>query len=68
MSSLLVKYSKRKALAEEIGVTERTLMRWENRPNGLPSLKVGNLVLYDRKSVLSWIASHQRQRNPRRAA
>lgn len=66
MTTLLDGYITRDQLATDFGVTPRTVLRYENEPNGLPFLEVGGRKLYRPDSVRSWLAGRERQRNPRR--
>lgn len=43
----------RKELATNLGVTERTIRRWEK--SGLPYLSVSRIKRYDYKAVLQWM-------------
>ncbi len=66
MSQLLDDYRTRPALAAELGVSERTLIRWQHEPNGLPYVELGGRILYRLASVRAWIESKERRPNPRR--
>lgn len=57
-------YSTQSGLARLLGVTPRTLARWDERRIGPPKIKIGKLVLHD------WLESHERAPNggPRRPA
>lgn len=68
MTAILSDYIDRPTLASELHVSERTIWRYEQLPNGLPSLKIGGRKLYRRSSVLAWIETREISRNPRRAA
>ena len=60
MSELLKDYLSRKALADEIGRTEKTLIRWEVEGKGPPATRVGRKVLYFRPSVEKWLRKRER--------
>jgi len=62
--NILDGYARRKELAAAIGVTERTIARWTDQPDGLPVTKLGNRVLYRLDSAREWIAGRERRRNP----
>ena len=53
------------ALAAEAGVTPRSTARWRNMPDGIPYIKIGRRIFYNIDSTRRWIASRERQRNPR---
>lgn len=62
--NILEGYASRNDLAASIGVTERTIARWTDQPDGLPVTKIGNKVLYRLDAAREWIASRERRRNP----
>ncbi|MEX4007684.1 hypothetical protein [Neoaquamicrobium sediminum] len=62
--NILEGYAKRNELAAAIGVTERTIARWTDQPNGLPVTKIGNRVFYRLESARNWIAEREVSRNP----
>lgn len=64
--ALLDDYLNRDQLAHELKVNPRTVMRWQNLPDGLPYLELGGRILYRRQSVMDWIASKERRPNARR--
>lgn len=66
--SLLQDYLTRDELTGELRVTPRTIMRWQNQPDGLPYTELGGRILYRRQTVLAWIESHERRPNQRRRA
>ncbi len=66
--SLLDEYLTQEEIAAELRVTPRTIMRWQQQPDGLPYTKIGARVLYRRVSALQWLQNHERRPNPRRAA
>jgi hypothetical protein len=53
-------------LAATLGVTVRTLARWDAARIGPPKIKVGKLVLFDLAKLPVWLAS--RETEPVRAA
>lgn len=61
MAKLLEDLLSRKGLAGELGVCERTIIRWQNRPGGIPHIKLGNRVLYRRESVEAWLKAGETQ-------
>ncbi|MBF0680828.1 MAG: helix-turn-helix domain-containing protein [Devosia sp.] len=66
MTALLDDYLTRSELARELKVTERTIIRYQNQPNGLPRTKMGGRTLYRRDSVLAWLQVNEQRPNPRR--
>ncbi|MEL7719028.1 helix-turn-helix domain-containing protein [Citromicrobium bathyomarinum] len=66
--ALLDEYLNREQLAHELKVNPRTVMRWQNLPDGLPFVELGGRILYRRSSVMEWIASKERFPNQRRRA
>jgi hypothetical protein len=64
--SLLEDYLTRDELATELGVVPRTIMRYQNLPNGLPYLEIAGRIYYRRESVRDWLHSRERRPNPRR--
>ena len=44
----------RKSLASQLGVSERTILRYEKL--GMPVIKIGGLRRYDEEAVNRWIA------------
>lgn len=55
MMNLLNDYLTRAELADELRVTQRTILRWQNRPDGIPFIALGGRILYRRDSVMSWL-------------
>ena len=53
-------------LAATLGVTVRTLARWDAARIGPPKIKVGKLVLFDLAKLPAWLAT--RETEPVRAA
>jgi excisionase family DNA binding protein len=51
-------------LAAELGRTPRTIMRWTEKPNGLPFVRLGRRIMFKRESVRNWISA--REHRPRR--
>jgi hypothetical protein len=52
-------YANQSGLAKLLGVTERTLCRWEDRRIGPPRIKIGKLVLFDLEKLPTWLESHE---------
>ncbi|WP_442577757.1 helix-turn-helix domain-containing protein [Mesorhizobium sp. ASY16-5R] len=66
MTALLDGYLTRDELAREMGLNPRTIIRYQNQPDGLPSTKFGKRVFFKRESVARWIEKHERHPNPTR--
>ena len=54
-------------LAATLGVTVRTLARWDAARIGPPKIKVGKLVLFDVAKLPEWLAQHEEERPIRRS-
>ncbi|MER8648411.1 MULTISPECIES: hypothetical protein [unclassified Mesorhizobium] len=65
---LLNGYLDRASLADALKCSERTVARYENQPDGIPSLMVGGRKLYRLVAVREWLDRRERRPNPRRAA
>ena len=46
-------------LARTLGVTTRTLHRWDAHRVGPPKIKAGRLVLYDAEKIPTWLESRE---------
>jgi hypothetical protein len=67
--AVLADYFTREELAPELGITVRTLARWDVLRIGPPKTKLGHKTLYKRTSVIEWIASRElKSVRPHRAA
>lgn len=55
-------------LADEWGVTRRTLARYEGRPDGLPFVMVGGEKYRPIEECREWLARQISRPNPRRKA
>lgn len=67
MTDLLDGYIERRDLAERLGVSEKTVSRYESVADGLPSVRVGARKLYRVDSVRAWLEAREHKPNPRRA-
>ena len=67
-AGILSDYIDRADLARQLRCTEKTLWRYENMPNGLPSLTIGGRKFYRIEAVREWIAKRERKPNQRRVA
>ena len=59
MNSLLDDYLTRTELAAELGVCERTVIRWCDLGDGPPMVKIGRKPLFHRPAVKTWLASRE---------
>jgi phage terminase Nu1 subunit (DNA packaging protein) len=66
-TGLLDGFIDRATLADQLGCTARTIIRYENQPDGLPNLMLGGRKLYRIEAVKAWLANRERKPNPRRA-
>jgi phage terminase Nu1 subunit (DNA packaging protein) len=55
------RYATQPGLARLLGVTTRTLSRWDERRMGPPKIKIGRRVLYDLAKLHDWLGSHERE-------
>lgn len=62
---IMTDYVDRAQLATALRVSPRTVMRMEQRPDGLPSLIVGGRKFYRVSSVKDWLAKRETHPNPR---
>jgi hypothetical protein len=58
-AGILNDYISRKNLADDLGVTEATLIRWEKDRKGPPVTRIGRDVLYYIPSVKNWARSQE---------
>jgi len=49
------------AVADLLGISQRTLSRWHALRVGPPRCKVGRTVLYRKDAVDEWLAKHETQ-------
>jgi len=64
---LLDDYRNRAELAQELRCSERSIWRYENLPDGLPSVLIAGRKFYRIQAVRDWLAKRERRPNPRRA-
>jgi transcriptional regulator with XRE-family HTH domain len=57
-------YLRREELAEQFGLSPRTIDRWEALRMGPPRVSVGRTILYNIHSVRDWLLSRERQVSP----
>lgn len=55
-SKLLADYFSRQELADELGLTLRSLERWAWLRKGPARTKIGNRIYYHRAAVEAWLA------------
>lgn len=55
-------------LAEELGVTTRTIRRYIDEPNGLPHVAIGRRTRFHKPAVREWLMSRMKRPNPSRRA
>jgi hypothetical protein len=58
-SDVLADYVTRAQLAAELGIHERTLIRWEAMGEAPPRTHVGRRAMYKRASVAAWLARRE---------
>lgn len=68
MTNILDGYISKQKAAEQLGCSVRTLDRYENVPDGLPSVKVGGRAYYRIEALRDFIAKRERHPNQRVAA
>lgn len=68
MTGLLEDFIDRPGLRGELKITDRTISRYENQPDGLPSVLIGGRKLYRKSAVVEWIKRKERKPNQRRSA
>ncbi len=61
-------YMSRADFADELGVHERTVARYQNEPDGLPHVKIGGKDYIPIRQGREWIARRITQPNPTRGA
>ena len=64
--NLLNDYLDRASLAKALNCSPRTVARYENLPDGIPSLMVGSRKLYRLAAIREWLERRERKPNPRR--
>jgi len=68
MSNLLDDYIPKREAADQLGCSTRTLDRYENEPDGLPSVRVAGRTFYLIEDLKAFIAKRKRFPNPREAS
>lgn len=57
-------FLRREELAEQFGLSPRTIDRWEALRKGPPRVAIGRTILYNIESVRQWLADQERQAFP----
>lgn len=57
-------FLRREELAEQFGLSPRTIDRWEALRKGPPRVSIGRTILYNIQSVREWLVSQERQAFP----
>jgi DNA-binding transcriptional MerR regulator len=63
MNLLGCEYIQRAALAEQLGLHERTLYRWEELRGGPPTTRIGGGVYYRLAAVRRWLQSREQAKS-----
>lgn len=63
---ILEGFLRREELAEQFGLSPRTIDRWEALRIGPPRVSVGRTILYNMQSVREWLLSREQQTFPSR--
>src|SRR5438132_1786957 len=58
---LLEDFVRREWLARELGLSPRTISRWESLRKGPPRIAIGRTILYNIESVRAWLRSREQQ-------
>jgi hypothetical protein len=66
-TNILVDYIRRDQFAREHNISLRTVDRYRNEPNGLPSLMFGGFVYIHRPGATAWLERRLRRANPRQS-
>jgi len=56
---LLDGYLRREELAQQLGVSPRTIDRWQTARCGPPRVAIGRTILYNLESVREWLRSNE---------
>jgi predicted DNA-binding transcriptional regulator AlpA len=54
-------FLRREELAQQLGLSPRTIDRWDALRQGPPRVSVGRTILYNIESVREWLRSQERQ-------
>jgi len=61
ISAVLEGYLRREELAQQFGLSIRTIDRWEALRQGPPRITVGRTILYNIDSVREWLSAIERR-------
>jgi hypothetical protein len=64
--NVLDDYLSKSDTAVQLGVTERTLDRWDRLRSGPPRTKMGQAVLYRVDALRTWLKAQEREQPERR--
>ena len=64
--ALLEDFLTRDEIAAELGVSPRTILRWQNQTDGIPYVMLGGRILYRRCSIGDWLQKREKWPNPTR--
>jgi predicted DNA-binding transcriptional regulator AlpA len=62
---LLKGFLRREELATQLGLSARTIDRWQTLRQGPPRVHVGRTILYNVESVRDWLRSQEKQLCPK---
>jgi predicted DNA-binding transcriptional regulator AlpA len=60
-SIVLDGFLRREELARQLGVSPRTIDRWQSLREGPPRVHIGHTILYEVKAVREWLRSQEEQ-------
>jgi predicted DNA-binding transcriptional regulator AlpA len=60
-STLLQGFLRREELAQQLGLSPRTIDRWQALRKGPPRVCVGRTILYNVESVRDWLRSREQE-------
>jgi predicted DNA-binding transcriptional regulator AlpA len=63
-SLVLAGYLRRDELAQALGISPRTIDRWQALREGPPRVHVGRTILYNIESVRDWLRSREQRSSP----
>ena len=66
VGDLLKDYCDRASLAKGWKVSERSIARYEDLPDGLPSVLIGGRKYYHLPTAMAWLEGRMTRRNPTR--
>ena len=66
LGDLLKDYRDRPGIATGLGVSERSIARYEDLPDGLPSVLIGGRKYYHVPTVMEWLQRRTKRPNPTR--